>query len=88
MVGKGENAFPAVKPLPNKPDILCDCSISLLKSLWEEKLLKASNFSISHIVFYVFEELSAICIKVKIVSENSSSLEESKICTPFPNDKY
>ena len=39
-----------------------------MKTLWEkEKLLVMSNFSISNSVFYRFEELSAICIKFKII---------------------
>ena len=44
------------------------CSASLLKTQWEkEKLLVTSNFSFSQIVFYPFEELSAIFIKSEIV---------------------
>ena len=55
-------------PSPNKPWLLRVCSTSLLKTLWEkEKLLVTSNFSFSHSVFYPFGELSAICIKLKIV---------------------
>ena len=42
--------------------------ISLLKILWEkEKLLKMSNFSFSHSVFYGFEELSAGFINFEII---------------------
>ena len=53
--------------IPNKPLFLCVCSINLLKTLWEkEKLLKMSNFSFSHNVFYPFRELSAIFIKFEI----------------------
>ena len=56
-------------PFPNKPWFLPVCSTSLLKTLWEkEKLLITSNFSFSHTVFHLFEELSAIFIKVKIVA--------------------
>ena len=41
---------------------------SLLKTLWEkEKLLVMSNFSFSHSVFYMFEELFSIFIKFEIV---------------------
>ena len=48
------------------PSFLCVCSISLLETLWEtEELLKTSNFSFSHSVFYLFEEIS-IFINVKI----------------------
>ena len=54
-----------INPFPNKP---CVCSISLLKTLREkEKLLVTSNFSLSHSVFYQFQELSAIFIKFEIV---------------------
>ena len=62
------NGIPLLNSFPNKPWFLRVCSWSLLKTLWEkEKLLKMSNFSFSHRVFYPFEELSAIFIKVKIV---------------------
>ena len=55
-------------PFPNKTLFLCDCSTSVLKTLWEkEKLLIMSNFSFSHSVFYPFGELSTIVIKVEIV---------------------
>ena len=44
------------------------CSTSLLKTLWEnEKLLVTSNLSLSHSVFYLFGELSAVFIKLGIV---------------------
>ena len=57
-----------LNPFPNKPCFLRVCSSSLLKTLWEKKkLLVASNFSFSHIVFYSFGELSAIFIKFEIV---------------------
>ena len=58
----------AFKPFPNKPWFLRVCSTSLLKTLWKkEKLLVTSNFSFSHSVFYLFEELSAIFNKIEIV---------------------
>ena len=41
---------------------------------------QTSNFSFSHSVFYLFKELSAIFIKIKLSSADSFSLEESKIC--------
>ena len=81
-MGKGEIAcyeqfllFPlcfqkqsVVNSFPNKPWFLCDCSTSLLKTLWEkEKLLVTSNFPFSHSVFYPFVELSAISFKFEIV---------------------
>ena len=57
-----------INPFPNKPWFLCVCSQSLLKRLWEkEKLLVTSNFSFSHSVSYLFEELSAIFINFEIV---------------------
>ena len=57
-----------VNPFPNKPWFLCVCSTSLLKTLSEkEKLLVTSNFSFSHRFFYLFGELSAICIKFETV---------------------
>ena len=55
-------------PLPHKPWFLSVCSTSLIKTLWEkEKLLRTSNFSFSHSVFYPFGKLSAIFINFKIV---------------------
>ena len=52
---------------PNNPWFLCVFTSSL-KTLWEkEKLLVTSNFSLSHIVFYPFEDLSAIFIVFEIV---------------------
>ena len=68
-------------PFPNKPLFLCVCSRGLLKTLWQkEKLLVTSNFSFSHSVFYSFGELSVVFIKYEMLSANSFSLEESKIC--------
>ena len=47
-----------INPFPNKPWFLRVCSTCLLKTLWEkEKLLVTSNFSFSHSVFYLYEEL-------------------------------
>ena len=46
----------------------------------KEKLLETSNFSFSHSVFYLFDKLSAIFIKVETSSANSFSVEESEIC--------
>ena len=60
-----QNVF---NPFPIKPWFLRVCSTSLLKTLWEkEKLLVTSNFSFFHSVFYLFEELSAIFIRLKVV---------------------
>ena len=58
-----------VNPLPNKPWFLRVCSKGLLITQWDmEKSLITSNFSFSHIVFYPFEDLSAIFIGCKIVT--------------------
>ena len=73
--------MPTFNPFPNKPWFLLVCSRSLLKTLREkEKLLIMSNFSFSHSVFYLFGELSASSTNLKLLSANSMSLEESKIC--------
>ena len=43
-------------------------AVQVLKTMWEkEKLLMTSNFSFSHTVFYPFDKLSTIFIKLKIV---------------------
>ena len=53
----------------------------VLKTMKEkEKLLVTSNFSFSHSVFYLFGELYAIFINLKLSSANCLSLEESEIC--------
>ena len=65
-------------PLLNEPWFLGVCCTNPLKTLWEkEKLLITSNFFFSHSVFYPFGEFSLIS---KLLSANSFSLEESKIC--------
>ena len=44
-----KGCFHSINCFPNKPWVLCVCSICLLKTLWEkEKLLVTSNFSFSH----------------------------------------
>ena len=71
--GKSLNSF------PDKPLFLRVCSTSLLKTLWEkEKLLLTSNFYFFQSVFYLFGELSAIFIKLKIVI--CKLLEGSRLC--------
>ena len=63
-----------LNPFPNKPWFLRVCSSRLLKTLWEkEKLLGTNNFSFSHSVWYLFEELSAVFIRLKLLSANSLS---------------
>ena len=57
-----------INPFPNKPWFLCVCSTGLMKTLREkEKLLVMSNFSFSHSVFYLFEELYDIFNKIEII---------------------
>ena len=58
-----------LEPFLKQALVLCVCSTSLLKTLWEkEKLLITSNFSFSHSIFYPFGKLSAIFIKFRIVA--------------------
>ena len=60
--------FDELNSFPNKPWFLHVCRLSLMKTLWEkEKLLVMSNFSFSHSVFNLFQKLSAIFVKLKIV---------------------
>ena len=55
-------------PFPNKPMFLRVYHTSLLKTLWEKKiLLVTSNFSFSHSVLYPFGELCYIFTKSEIV---------------------
>ena len=68
-------------PFPNKPWFIRVCRTGLLKTLWEkEKLLVTSNFSFSRSVFYLFGELSANFLSLKLSSAKAFFLEESKIC--------
>ena len=56
-------------------------STILLKTMWEkEKLLITSNFSFSPNAFYPYGELPAVSLNLQLLSANSFSLEESKIC--------
>ena len=65
----------SVNTFPNKPWILCVCSLSLLKTLWEkEKLLVTSNFSFSQ-CFLPFQTTHSFNLKLL-----SFCLEETKIC--------
>ena len=64
----------SINPFPNKPWFVRGCSSRLLKTLWEkEKLLGTNNFSFSHSVWYLFEELSAVFIRLKLLSAISFS---------------
>ena len=66
---------------PNKPCFLSVCSTGPLKTLWEkDKSLIMSNFSFSHSVFYRLENFLSFSSSLKLLSANSFSLEESKIC--------
>ena len=68
-------------PLPNKPWFLCVCSTSLWKTLWEkEQLLVTSTCSCSHSVFYRLEKFLPNSLNSTLLSANSFSLEETKIC--------
>ena len=70
-----------INTFPNKPLFLRVCRTNLLKTLWEkEKLLIKSNFSISHSVFTLLENFPSFSSNLKLLSANSFSLEESKIC--------
>ena len=70
-----------LNPFPNKPWFLCVCSTSLLKTLREkEKLLDMSDFSFFPVFSACFENLLPFSSNLKLLSANSCSLEESKIC--------
>ena len=72
-----------LNPFPNK---LCFYVFAIevhyiLKTPCEkEKLLVTSNFSFSHSVFYTVGELLPFPSNLKLSSDNSFSLEQSKIC--------
>ena len=68
LFGKGLKSWFIPCVFLNKPWFWRVCSTSLLKTLWEnEKLPLMCNFSFSHNVFYLFEELSAVFIWIEIV---------------------
>ena len=58
---------------PNKPLFFYVCSRSPLKTLGNGEIARNS-------VFKPFDEPSSIFIKLKLLSANSFSLEECKIC--------
>ena len=69
------------KPLPNKPWSLRVCHTSLLKTLWEkEKLLVTSNLSFPTVFSTCLKSFLSNSTNLKLLSANSLSLEESKIC--------
>ena len=68
-------------PFPSKPWFLRVCSTSLLKTLPEkEKFLVTNNSSFSNSIFCHLENFLAFSLISKLLSANSFSLEESKIC--------
>ena len=60
-----------VNPFPNNPWFLRVCSISLLKTLWEKEILLVSP---------LLENFLPFSSKLKLLSANPFSLEESKVC--------
>ena len=69
-------------PFPNKPWLLCVCSVSLLKTLWEkENSLIMSNSSFFPKVFStILKNTLPLFSNLKLSSADSLSLEESKTC--------
>ena len=83
MDGQGDSRYPQLHLWGYKKggkDFMCP-QYNFLKMLWEkDKLLVTSNFSFSHSVFYPFENFLPFSSDLKLLSVNSFSLEESKIC--------
>ena len=70
-----------INPFLNKPWFLRVCSTSLLKTQWEkEKLLVMSNFSFPPVFSSHLENFLPFLSNLKLLSADSFSLEESKIC--------
>ena len=82
MQTKGSEWLLHLNPFLNKPSFLRVCSTSLLKTLWElDKLLVTSNFYPFPRVFStLLENFLPYLSNLKLMSANSFSLEESKIC--------
>ena len=73
--------FVNLKPFPKQALVLPVCSSSLLNTLWKkEKSLVMSNFYFSHSVFHPFGNFLQFSSNMKLLSANSFTLEESKIC--------
>ena len=73
-----------INPVPNKPWVLCVCSTSLLKTLWEkEKLVVTSNFSFSHSVSTLLENILHFPSKPWVLCVCSTSL----LKTPWEKEK-
>ena len=71
----------ALNPFPKKPWFFRVCCTSLLKTLWEKKKLFLTRISPFPTVFSThLENFVPFFIKFELLSSNSFSLEESKIC--------
>ena len=67
-IGVCENSTARLTLSQTSPSFYMSAVQAFWKTLWEkEKLLVTSNFSISHSVFYLLGEYSAIFIKFEIV---------------------
>ena len=70
-----------LNPFPNKPWFSCVCSTSLLETQREKEILRVmSNFSFCTVFSTHFENFRSILSNLKLLSANSFSLDESKIC--------
>ena len=71
------NFRPQIYPCSNKPWFLIVSSTSLFENTVGKREIDCSEKFVSHSVFYLFGQLTPICIKFEIVIQNSFSLEES-----------
>ena len=70
-----------LNPFPKKPWFLHVCNSSLLKTLWEKEKLHLKAISPFPPVFSTrSENCLPFSSSVKLLSANTLSLEESKIC--------
>ena len=70
-----------VNPFPNKPRVLCVCSLSLLKTLGKKMLLIRSNFFFSNSISVgIWVNFLPFSSNLKLSSANSFSMGLSKIC--------
>ena len=70
-----------VNPFPNKPRVLCVCSLSLLKTLGKKMLLVRSNFFFSNsISIGIWVNFLPFSSNLKLSSANSFSIGLSKVC--------
>ena len=70
----------AFNPFPNKPWFLCDCSLSLLKTLGKGEIARSEQFLLFPQCFLPIWRTFIHFHRFKLSSANSCSLEESKIC--------